>query len=31
MESGVIMANEAAWLGTMTCAIIQPSTNMRPG
>ena len=30
MDSGVIMAKEAAWLGTITCAIIQPSTNMRP-
>ena len=29
MDSGVIMANEAAWFGTMTCAIIQPSTNSR--
>ena len=30
MESGVIMAKAAAWLGTITWAIIQPSTNMRP-
>ena len=30
MDSGVIMANDAAWFGTITCAIIQPSTNMRP-
>ena len=29
MDSGVIMANDAAWFGTMTCAIIQPSTNIR--
>ncbi len=30
MESGVIMAKAAAWFGTITWAIIQPSTNMRP-
>ena len=30
IDSGVIMAKEAAWFGTITCAIIQPSTNMRP-
>ena len=30
MDSGVIMAKAAAWFGTMTWAIIQPSTNMRP-
>ncbi len=30
MESGVIMAKAAAWFGTITWAIIQPRTNMRP-
>ena len=30
MDSGEIMANEAAWFGTITCAIISPSTNIRP-
>ena len=30
MDSGVIMANDAAWLGTITWAIIQPNTNIRP-
>ena len=30
IDSGEIMANDAAWFGTITCAIIQPSTNIRP-
>ena len=25
MDSGEIMANDAAWFGTMTCAIISPA------
>ena len=30
MESGVIMAKAAAWLGTITWAIVSPSTKMTP-
>ena len=29
IDSGVIMANDAAWFGTITCAIIHPTTNIR--
>ncbi len=29
MDSGEILANDAAWLGTITCAIINPRTNIR--
>ena len=28
IAAGEILAKEAAWVGTMTCAIISPSTNM---
>ena len=28
IDSAVIMANEAAWLGTMTWAIMNPSPNI---
>ena len=31
IDSSEIMAKDAAWFGTMTCAIIQPSRNMTPG